>query len=388
MKELLRWLDEKCDDLVEVRRYLHQYPEVSEEEYNTQAFLKYRLKTSWPDSLEEIGGTGLIVTYDSQAEGPNVLVRVDIDALPIEEKNEDLEYKSKNEGVSHKCGHDGHATMGLGLAHYISQHRPKLGKVYILFQPAEENAQGAKAVLEDDAFPKDVDFAFALHNIPGMPAGAIINSSPHFSASVKSAIIRWTGKMAHAAEPEQGKSPDRAISEVLQFATEKTNNAPEGEDFQLLTPIYVAMGQKAYGTLPSKGEVHFTLRCWAPERMQRIVEELEAFVNELSKQEELEYEMEYLEDFPAVVNDSQADEICRWAAQQLDYEIIERERPFRWGEDFGVITQQVPGMMFGLGAGRETPPLHDDHYDFPDAILPNGIALFAMMIEKAQNTTS
>ncbi len=372
--------------MVEVRRHLHQNPELSGEETTTQAFLKYRLKTSWPDKLWEVADTGLVAEYHGQEEGPCVMVRVDIDALPISEKGLDLSYASHKDGVSHKCGHDGHSTIGLGLAHYISQHRPKKGKVAILFQPAEETAQGAKAVLEDKNFKLTPDFILALHNVPQFPKKSIVVIRNHFSASVRSVIIRLKGCVAHAAEPEQGRSPDLALCELLQYAKDQTHNQPDEENFQLLTPIYLNMGQKAYGTSPGQGELHLTCRCWSPEQMKQLTELLEAELATLAKKYKLESEIEYLEIFPAVrQNDSLVDTLEN-AIDQLDFKAIHQNRPFRWGEDFGAFSIDFPCLMFGLGAGEDQPVLHHPSYDFPDEIIPDGIMVFSTLIDELLNS--
>ena len=386
MDSLENWLKKRHKDLVEVRRHLHQNPELSGEENNTQAFLSYRLKTSWPDELTEVGGTGLLAEYRGESEGPSVLVRVDIDALPITEANEDLEYISHNEGVAHKCGHDGHSTIGLGLAHFIAQNRPKRGTVYILFQPSEENAQGAQAVLDDVAFDIKPDFALALHNVPKFPKKSVIIIPDYFTASVRSVIIKLRGQIAHAAEPEQGRSPASALADLLDYVKEQTKNDPNEDDFQLLTPIFLKMGQKAYGTSPSKGELHLTCRCWTTEQMETLVSELEDKVKHLAHDYGLQHHIEYLEVFPTVNQDPDLTEALRKVAKELDFQAIDQARPFRWGEDFGAFSQQFPSLMFGLGAGEDQPVLHHPEYDFPDEIIPDGIRVFYSLIHHLLNS--
>lgn len=386
MESLKIWLDARQKDLVEVRRHLHQHPELSGEEHNTQSFLSYRLKTSWPDRLIKVGTTGLLAEYKGDAPGPCVLVRVDIDALPIHETLMDIDYASEHKGVAHKCGHDGHSTMGLGLAHYISQHRPEKGSVCILFQPAEETALGARAVLDDVAFDIEPDYALALHNVPKFPKKSVVMIPRYFTASVRSVIIKLRGQIAHAAEPEQGRSPASALADLLDYVEEQTNNAPNEDHFQLLTPIYLHMGQKAYGTSPGKGELHLTCRCWTTDQMNDLVESLENKVQHVAHDYGLQHQIEYIEVFPAVKQNESIAHALREVVEELDFQVIDKDRPFRWGEDFGAFSEQYPSFMFGLGAGEDQPVLHHPEYDFPDAIIPDGIRVFYALIQKLLNT--
>jgi amidohydrolase len=386
MDSLENWLKNRQKDLVEVRRHLHQNPELSGEEKNTQSFLRYRLKTSWPDRLIKVGGTGLLAEYKGESEGKSLLIRVDIDALPISEADSELEYASHNKDAAHKCGHDGHSTIGLGLAHFIAQNRPKKGTVYILFQPAEETAQGAQAVLDDVAFDIKPDYALALHNVPKFPKKSVIIIPDHFTASVRSVIIKFRGQIAHAAEPEQGRSPAAALADLLDYVKEQTINDPNEDNFQLLTPIFLHMGQKAYGTSPSKGELHLTCRCWTTEQMETLVADLEDKVNQLSHHHGLQNHIEYLEVFPTVDQHPELVEALRKVVKSLDFQAIDQDRPFRWGEDFGAISQQFPSLMFGLGAGEDQPVLHHPDYDFPDEIIPDGIRVFYSLIDHLLNS--
>lgn len=381
MVSLKEWLDESQNHFTEIRRYLHKHPELSRQETETQSFLEYRLTTCEPDELLELAGTGLMAVFEGKKSGPTVLIRSDMDGLPIDEEDQDINHKSKNEGVAHKCGHDGHMTILMGLAHWIAKNGWEKGRLLLLFQPAEEIAAGADAVLKDKNFKYDPDYVFALHNVPMYPKGAVVLRKGSFSASVRSIAIRLKGRTAHAAEPEQGICPDMAISKLLAFANAYTLNDPTKESFRLITPIYVNLGQKAYGTLPADGEVHFTLRTWTPDEMKKLVNDLEYEIQELALNEQLEVDFNYLEVFPAVVNDEKATEYCKKAVRNLGFELIEKDHPFKWGEDFGAFTQKFPGMMFGLGSGEDQPALHNEDYDFPDEIIPYGVRMFHEIIQ-------
>ncbi|MBU2268664.1 MAG: amidohydrolase, partial [Bacteroidetes bacterium] len=236
------------NELVQIRQYLHQHPEISGQELETSKFLLKKIKAFKPSQLiENIGGSGFLVVYDSGEDGLSLLFRTELDGLPIQETSE-LSYQSVLKGNGHQCGHDGHMTILIGLAQEISKNPLTKGKVSLLFQPAEETGEGAEAVLNDSKFNQlYFDEVFALHNLPGEEFGSIVVKNQAFTAAVKSIIIKLKGKTAHAAEPENGINPALAVADILQKTTELSHNDPKADDFGLITPIHVNIGEKAYG---------------------------------------------------------------------------------------------------------------------------------------------
>src|SRR5690606_33382636 len=155
---------------------------------------------------------------------------------------------SMHDGVSHTCGYDGHASILCGLAAHLSENKHKAGKVYLVFQGAEENGEGAAAMLADDKFKEiKADYVFALHNLPAYPLGQIVLKENTFTASVTSIIIKLIGKTAHAAEPENGYNPAACLAEIVQKSLALANNNPESDDLSVVTPVYMKMGELAYG---------------------------------------------------------------------------------------------------------------------------------------------
>jgi amidohydrolase len=355
---------------------------LSEHEYTTQSKIIAFLQDHASGEVHRVGKTGVLLVFDSQFEGKSVLIRGDIDALPIQETNS-FSHKSTVEGVSHKCGHDGHTTILLGLAMELSATPISSGKVFLLFQPAEENGMGAQQVLDDPLFQQhSFDLVFALHNLPGFETHDIILKSQEFNANVKSIIIRLTGKTSHAAEPEKGHNPAMAISETIQYAEQCTNNHPEQADFFLITPIHIQMGELAYGISAGYGEIHLTIRSWSTELMERQCADLEKFILDLTDKHHLIADISWTQVFYANINHPDAVEVIRRAAKSSGLCLQEIQVPFKWGEDFGLFTQQFPGAMLGLGAGLQTPALHNPDYDFPDEILPTGIAIFHQILHE------
>ena len=372
----------QLNKLKEIRRTLHANPEVSEMEFETQQRILEFLKNTCSAEAIKVGKTGVMVVFEGVEEGPTVMIRGDIDALPIQEIN-DFEYKSTSEGVSHKCGHDGHTTILLGLAQLLSEKPIKTGKVLLIFQPAEENGMGAAAVIRDSEFQKhQIDYVFALHNLPGFKHHEIVVKEREFTGNVKSIILKMDGKTAHAAEPEQGYNPSLAIAEIFNFADELTYNEPANKDFFLMTPIYSTLGDLAYGISAGYGEVHFTIRSWCTGLMSKRSDEIVAFMEATCAKHNLKPDISWTQVFHANINDPKAVDYIREASKKNNLTLTERAYPFRWGEDFGLFTQKHKGAMFGLGSGTSTPALHNPDYDYPDEITESGIKMFYQIIQQ------
>ncbi|HCS20022.1 MAG TPA: amidohydrolase [Bacteroidetes bacterium] len=359
------------------RKELHANPGVSGEEHKTAERVLAFLASCSPNAVVSgLGGTGIVATFDSGKPGPCLLFRAELDALPIQEVNS-FAYASKVHGVSHKCGHDGHTTILLGLAQQLHEKRPEKGSVLLLFQPAEEDGRGAKAMLADPHFAHfKPDFVFAFHNLPGYPLHQVVYREGSFSAAVTSVIFHFFGKTAHAAEPEHGLNPALSIAHILQGCGKLSNNQPERDDFTLITPVQMEMGEIAYGISAGYGELRLTLRCWSQENMEKLSEEVLRLAEDASAKYGLYITHEWTHSFNAIENNPEAVGAVYGAAEQLGLSIHKRAYPFKWGEDFGLFTQHFPGAMFGIGSGETCPALHNPDYDFPDELLDTGVALF------------
>ena len=370
-------------ELIKIRRHLHAHPELSGEEYQTANKIADYISRYSPTSIiQHVGGTGVLAIFDSGKKGPTILFRSELDALPIHEVN-DFEYRSTIDNISHKCGHDGHSAILVGLAKQLSEKPFKSGKVVLLFQPAEENGQGAKAVLADPKFAGiQPDYVFAFHNLPGYPTGQVVVKRGAFTAAVRSIIIKLHGKTAHAAEPEYGTNPALAIAEILTQTNLLSNNQPEREDFAVVTPIHIDMGKIYYGISAGYGELRFTIRAWTEEHLSTLINNILDGIETVSKKYNINTEVEWTHEFVSNLNHSEAVDLISKSALELQTSIIERAYPFKWGEDFGLFTQQFKGAMFGIGAGEDIPALHNPDYDFPDEIIPTGVQLFYTIASK------
>jgi len=363
--------------IITLRHELHSCAELSESEFVTSEQIAFYLSQLNPDNLiRGIGGNGIACIFKGTQEGPSVLFRCDMDALPIDETN-DFSYASKEKGVSHKCGHDGHMAIMAGLAEVFSKNRPSKGQVVLFFQPSEENGQGALRVVEDEKFKQiRVDYAFALHNLPGYDKGAIVLKENTFASASKGMIIKLHGKTSHAGEPENGISPALAMSKIIEGLIALPNKRVLFSDFTLVTVIHARLGEVAFGTSPGYAVVMATLRSYSDNDMDIMATNAEQMVIELSEMYQLKHEIEYVEDFPATINDNQMVKLVEESAQNNQYQITYLEKPFRWSEDFAHFTQRFPGALFGLGSGLNHPQLHNPDYDFPDDIIEYGVNMF------------
>ncbi|GAB3717754.1 amidohydrolase [Spirosoma flavus] len=366
---------------IQFRRELHRFPERSGQEIETQARINTFISQFNPVRIDAVGRTGLLLQYGTDVAGPVTLFRADTDALPIQEINT-FAHRSTKPGVSHKCGHDGHTAIMARLASLLAQQASLRGRIYLLFQPAEETGQGAQAVLNDPIFATiRPDQVFALHNLPGFPAGAIICKSGSFTPSVQSMIVTFHGRTSHAAEPENGVNPAYVMADFLLKSKLFIKPDTQADDFALITPVHTTLGQKDYGTSAGYGEVHLTLRTWTALRMEQLIRELMILLADCCADTNVTTETAFTDVFYANENHPEAVAAIRQAALRLDYDYIETQHPFKWGEDFGLFTQQYKGAMFGIGAGEHSPALHNDDYDFNDALIEPAAQLFLELIK-------
>lgn len=368
------------DQLIRLRHWLHAHPEVSRNEGATARHLRQFLNEhAPPDEVIPLHGAGFAAVYEGQSPGKTVLFRCELDALPIHEINE-IPYRSNVDGVSHKCGHDGHMTILAGLAQTLVK-RPACGRAVLLFQPDEETGTGAKMCISHPNFAQiEPDFVFALHNLPGFPAGHIICKTGTFASDVKYVSVAMSGKEAHSAQPETGKSPATALAELILKARDIQAQYDTPDAYALAVPVFNHVGVMSSGISPAHGEVQLTLRSAENATVERMWQDLQAFATQLANRDGLKVSFEIREAFPCTANTQTGFDFVRLAAANSGLTFSQLDRPFRWGEDFGELTKHYDGAMFGLGAGEYVPDLHNPDYDFPDENLSSGIEMFAAIM--------
>ncbi|HJF69336.1 MAG TPA: amidohydrolase [Butyricimonas virosa] len=374
------------DTFYQIRRELHQHPELSGHEARTARFVEDKLQAFHPTKvIRHVGGHGLLVEYFFSEDGPTVLFRADMDAVAVQEPD-DIPHHSQTPGVAHKCGHDGHTTILLRFARMLSERPLPKGRVLLLFQPAEENGSGSKAVLDTKVLDYyKIDKAFALHNIPGYPASAVLCKEDSFTCAVVSVSITLTGKTSHAAEPQKGISPIPATLNIVDELLRWNNTDIQSDDYFLSTIVEIHVGEEAYGVSAGNSVIRATLRAKTDKLLHQHAQQLKELVaTECKRTPDLQHEMEWLEPFSANENDPQSVGMIKNAALRNNLPYIELQTPFSWGEDFGLFTQQYKGAIFGLGSGENCAPLHSPQYDFPDEVIETGATLFYTIAEANQ----
>ncbi len=368
-------------ELVAFRHKLHRMPELSREEAQTAQEIRAVLVATNPDRLiTGLGGHGIAAVYEGAQPGPTVMIRAELDGLPIEEISE-IPYRSTVPGKGHLCGHDGHMTILTGLARLLGRRRPQSGRVVLLFQPAEEDGSGAAAVVADPRFRElTPDFAFALHNLPGLALGKVALTEGPVNCASRGMRIVLNGKTAHASMPETGISPVSVVAELMPALTALGRGGPLDEDFAMVTITHAKIGEPAFGVAPARAEIWATLRTLTDESMEELCVSAEHLVLSAATQKGLSVEISHDDIFQHCEN---APEAVAHLRRALDEEGIVHDRgdlPMRASEDFGRFGQRAPAAMFFLGAGENHPSLHNPDYDFPDDLIGIGTRVFMRAI--------
>ncbi len=367
-------------DLVELtafRRELHRWPEVSGEEVETASTITAALHELAPTRvLTGLGGHGVAAVFDSGVEGPTVMFRAELDALPILERN-DIEWVSQVPGKSHVCGHDGHMTMLLALGRMVSRSMVAKGRVVLMFQPAEEDGSGAKAVVADPRYG-DIrpDWAFAIHIEPGNPHGYVSTCAGLINCASKGLRITLTGKTAHAADPEDGVSPAPAIATLIPALNGLAQGGKLDDDFRLVTITHVQIGEPSFGIAPGEGVLYATLRTASDAQMAGLETVARALIEAKAAEFGLDVAIDVADDFAASINDADAYGVATASMDALGIPHGDAGVPMRASEDFGVIGWDAKAAMLCLGPGEDHPALHNPDYDFPDDLIPVGSAIF------------
>lgn len=365
-------------DLTRFRHDLHRHPEVSGHEAQTALRVQAVLQGLGADQIVTgLGGHGVAAVFSGDAPGPTVMIRAELDALPILQ-NPGLPHRSLTDGVAHLCGHDGHMAIVLGVARHLSRHRPATGRVVVMFQPAEEDGSGAALVLADPRFAAlRPDWAFALHNMPGLPLGrAQVSAGPMNCASC-GMRLRLTGRTAHAATPDTGLSPQAAIITLIPALTALGPGGALAPGFRLVTLTHARLGTPSFGIAPGEGEVWATLRSLTDADMIDLKAQAQDLAQAVAGAHGLGLDISWHDDFAACHNEPQAVGLIKAGLTVAAIPFGPTDGPMRPSEDFGRFASiSTRSAMFLLGSGEDCAALHDPAYDFPDALIAPGVSAF------------
>ena len=359
---------------IALRHELHAHPELSMEEVWTRSHLMEFLREN-TKNLEIVDcGRWFYAMYRAENPKGTIGFRADFDALPIEESLPDLPYASTNPGVSHKCGHDGHAASLAGLALEIDQEGCDKNVVF-LFQHAEETGAGAKETVETLS-KLGIDEFYAYHNHTGpQPKHSILFRKGIAQCASTGMTIAMTGTVAHASMPENGVSPAIPLAKLACALPELA--APElYKSMVLCTIVQIAVGEKAFGVAPGYGELSITVRAEYEDELQDLLKKITDLAHQLAEEQGLGVEITYDDYFPETRNADWCVDKVRKAAEELGLTICELEEPRRGSVDFGHIIKAIPGCIFRVGDGPELPPTHTYLFDFPDEIIETAVEMF------------
>lgn len=354
-------------ELESIRRALHMHPQVSGMEQYAHDLVVESLQSMRPTSLwTHVGGWGVVALWHVGA-SRTIAFRADTDALPI----------------GHRCGHDGHAAILLGLAHWVDSHVDSLRKnVMLIWQPEEETGYGAQKIVDSGLLQQhDVSAVFALHNLPGFKTGTVVLNPHTFAAASVGVTYRFKGRPTHASTPELGISPGLAVADAIRAFDAFNTGDIHLDLFRQATLIHVDAGQPTFGTAAADASLSFTLRAYTNRSMQRFRNEADSLMSQLADRYGLGFSVSQCDPFMACENTPHiVDEVYK-AALSRDLDVTVVDRPFRWSEDFASFLAVCPGCLMGIGAGVSHLELHHPDYDFPDEVIPTAVALFVAIAE-------
>ncbi|MCA1323017.1 M20 aminoacylase family protein [Herbaspirillum sp. alder98] len=373
------------DEIVEIRRHIHQHPELSFEEVDTAALVAARLEQWGFAVTRHIGGNGLVGTLRVGSSGRSIGLRADMDALPILEET-GLPYASGKHGTMHACGHDGHTAMLLGAARQLARTRNFDGTLNLIFQPAEEAGfnSGAQKMLEDGLFERfPCDAIFGIHNHPGVAAGTFMFRSGPFMAACDTVKIRIVGRGSHAARPHLSVDPVvTAASLVMALQTVVSRNIDPMET--AVITVGALHAGNASNVIPEYATLDISVRSFKEDVRALLEERIRALVASHVDSYGARAEIDYLRGYPVLVNSSAETEFARSVAEELvgPEHVIAPFGPIAGSEDFAYYLQQRPGCFLRVGNGQGQPMLHNAHYDFNDDNIPVGAAYWTRLVER------
>ncbi|GAB2540359.1 M20 aminoacylase family protein [Rufibacter soli] len=369
-QEMKEWMD-----------HLHQYPELALQETETAKFIAEKVKSFGFEVAEGIGKTGLVASLTLGDGKKSIGLRADFDALPIQEDNQ-LAYKSREEGKAHLCGHDGHTTMLLGAANYLSQTKNFNGTVRLIFQPAEETMQGGPAMIKDGLFEKfPVDAVYGMHNMPGLEMGKLYFREGETMAAVDNWEIELTGKGSHGSMPELGIDPIVCGSSlVMALQTIVSRNVSPWQNSVVTVGAFLS--GNAGNAVPQNAILRLSIRNMDPKLREKVLDRVRTITKAQAEAFNCLYDIK--EGIPGAVLVN-TPENTQWAAKVAknvfgEEKVIDTLHPYMGSEDFAFMLQKKQGTYCMLGNG-DTPMVHHPQYIFNQEILPIGAAYWVGLTE-------
>jgi amidohydrolase len=387
--DLVKSIEQACDELASWRHQLHQNPETAYEEIDTSDFIAEKLESFGIDVHRGLGGTGLVGVIrgkvnDGKTNMPAIGLRADMDALPMSEET-NLTYASSRPGKMHACGHDGHTTMLLGAARHLAATRNFTGTVYCIFQPAEEGGNaGARSMIDDGLFEKfRMDSVWGMHNWPGLDVGKAVAHVGPAMAGADIFVLTVDGKGGHAAMPQQTHDPVVAAGLCIVALQTLVSRRLDPFDQAVISLTKLEAGS-AFNVIPASVTIGGTLRTMDAETRQFMIEQIEQVVRHAAATVGCNVTMELRPGYPPTLNHEKDALFARKVIiDMLGKDGLETSlTPVMGAEDFSFLLQAKPGAYIWLGAGKDAQSLHSPHYDFNDELLPIGASFWVRLVEE------
>ncbi len=368
------------EQLTEWRRDFHRHPELAFEEVRTSGLVADRLREFGLEPETGIGGTGVVAVIESGSSERSIGLRADMDALPIHEQNA-FDHKSTCDGKMHACGHDGHTSMLLGAARYLSETRDFDGRVVLIFQPAEEKDGGAREMIRDGLFDRfSIDQVYGMHNLPGTAVGEFALCSGPMMAAIDTFEARVVGIGGHAAFPHGCKDGIVAAAQIVSAWQSIVARNVDPIESAVISTTMIHAGD-AFNVLPAVIELGGCVRTFDPNVQDLIQTRLREIGEALCAAHDLTFEFEYNRYYPATVNSAAEVERSARAVSQMGMTVDTEMSPIMGSEDFSFMLQERPGAFVMTGNGPSS-GLHTPLYDFNDALLSVGTEYWVTLVQQ------
>ena len=372
-------------DMKKWRRNIHQNPELGLDCYETASFIEARLREFGIDEIHTgIAKSGIVAIINGKVDGDTIGLRADIDALPMTETTK-LEYASDNVGLMHACGHDGHTTMLLGAARYLSETRNFSGRVALIFQPAEENEGGGRIMVEEGILDRfNIKNVYAIHNTPDVALGKFYTMPGPIMAGADKFHIDVVGVGGHGAYPHETKDPITAAIGIAQTFQTIVSRSRDPNDKLVVSVTQIHAGSTDNVT-PENAYINGTVRTFDKKVQDMVIKRMEEIVSGHSQIFGLECKLRYEKGYPPTINSTKNVKIAALAAKDISgVDMVDDNAGQEMGaEDFSYLLEKRPGAYLFLGIG-EAAGLHNTNYDFNDDASVYGASFFARLVEMSQ----
>ncbi len=370
-------------EMVAWRHDIHAHPETAFEETRTSAFVAQKLEKFGLEVHTGLAKTGVVGVLRN-GEGPTIGLRADMDALFIEEQT-GLDYASTHPGRMHACGHDGHTTMVLGAAKYLSEHPTFKGTVVFIFQPAEEGEGGAKVMVEEGLFEKfPMDAVYGLHNWPGMDVGTFAVTAGPIMAAYTSFEAEITGHGAHGGMPHLGVDPVVIAAQVISAWQSIVSRSIDPQDAGVISVTQIHAGD-AYNVIPDTVLMKGALRSFREEVGEKLWRRMNDIAQGICQGYGAKFSLERHRSYPATINSDTESGLAAMAASEVvgHHNVEHHPVPSMGAEDFAYMLHARPGcyVWMGNGPGEGGCMLHNPKYDFNDEALAIGVSYWVKLVE-------